>query len=398
MPYISSPSDGASLFYIDYRPFTDLIFRPEEDSIAKNKDKTLLFIHGWPMSGRMYEHLMLPLSQTHGVRCIAIDRRGFGKSEWQGPEPLEVTYDTFAEDTFTIIKSIKDLGQFTFVASSMGCGESLLVYELMRKHGLERRVQGFIWMGPSLPYPLKADFNPHAPPQEVWDMILDGFRQDRTAFVKASIGGVFGTQHGIAMSETAQEFYVDLVKQADAIAIERCCQILSRYDFNEKLKSFGNTKPDDVKLTVIHGEKDQSKSLQPRDAIRANMPHACHSKPAPGRSRVLYPMSNSRYTAMRHTAFITPQQAKSWRTSLLSSVRAAASGTTHASITFCMQGSLREPIKTVSSHVLVLRVMLMNRHFLSISSLHQYDPLSRCSISDETLILISQPCCCITNN
>lgn len=270
MPYITSPQDGASLFYIDYRPSTQVTFQPDPDSIARNKDKTLFFIHGWPMSGRMYENLMLPLSQTHGIRCIASDRRGFGKSEWQGPEPAEVTYDTFAEDTLAIIKSVKDLGDFTFVASSMGCGESLLVYELMKEHGLEQQVQGFIWMGPSLPYPLKTAFSPHAPPQELWDMILDGFRQDRTAFVKASIGGVFGTQHGIEMSETAQEFFIDLVKQADAIAIERCCQILSNYDFNEKLKSFGSSKSDGVKLTVLHGGKDQSKSMQCNAGIHAD--------------------------------------------------------------------------------------------------------------------------------
>ena len=262
MPFVNAPGDGATLFYIDYRPSIYVPFHPDQDSIIKNKEKTLFFLHGWPMSGRMYEHLMLPLSQTYGVRCIASDRRGFGKSAWQGPEaPLEVTYDTFAEDTFAIIKSIKDLGKFTFVASSMGCGESLLVYERMKKHGLDDQVQGFVWIGPSLPYPLRTESNPQAPPQDLWDMILNGFRQDRTAFVKASIGGVFGTQHGIEMSETAQEFYVDIIKQADAIAIERCCQILSNYDFTEQLRTFGMSRPESLKVTVLHGAKDQSKSL-----------------------------------------------------------------------------------------------------------------------------------------
>lgn len=259
MPYISSPEDGASLFYIDYRPSPQLAFRPDHESISRNEDTTLVFDHGWPMSGRMYEHLMLPLSQTYGIRCIASDRRGFGKSEWSGAQEIEVTYETFARDTLAIITSIKDLRPFTFVCSSMGCGESLLVYEMMREKGLEGLCRGFIWMGPTMPHPVQTDSNPLAPSQQVWDMILDGFRIDRTGFVRASIAGVFGVPHGIEMSETAQEFFMALVSQADAIAIERCCRILSKYDFTDKLKAFGKAKPADVKVLILHGDKDQSK-------------------------------------------------------------------------------------------------------------------------------------------
>lgn len=260
MPYVPSPDDGAVLYYADHRPPTQSVFRANPESIAKHKDITLFFIHGWPMSGRMYDHLMLPLSQTHGIRCIASDRRGFGRSEWSGPYGAhEVTYETFARDTLAIIKSIPDLLPFTFVCASMGCGESLLVYELMRQQGLEKQCKGFIWMGASLPYPLKTEHNPHAPPQELWDMIADGFRNDRVAFIKASIGGVFGTQHGIEMSDTALDFFASLVHQADSIAIERCMQILSNYNFTEKLKELGDTKPVHLKVVVLHGDKDQSK-------------------------------------------------------------------------------------------------------------------------------------------
>lgn len=259
MPYLSSPEDGASLFYTDYRPANHLVFRPNDEAISKNKGKTLFFIHGWPMSGRMYDHLMLPLSQTYGIRCIASDRRGFGRSEWAGPRPIEITYETFARDTLAIIKSIPCLTSFVFVGSSMGCGESLLVYELMKQEGLEKLVKGFLWMGPSLPYPMQTTSNPHAPPQDLWNMITDGFRQDRVGFVKASIGGVFGTQHGVEMSDTAQEFFISLVHQADALAVERCLQILSNFDFTENLKSFGTAKGTDLELLVLHGAKDQSK-------------------------------------------------------------------------------------------------------------------------------------------
>lgn len=141
MPFVTSAQGSALLFYIDYRPSAHVTLRPKRDAFVQNKQKTLFFLQGWPTSGRTFQHLMLPLSQTRGVRCVASDRRGFGRSEWQGPESVEVTYNTFADDTFAIAKSVKDLGQIMFVASSMGCGESLLIYEQMRKHELEQQAK-----------------------------------------------------------------------------------------------------------------------------------------------------------------------------------------------------------------------------------------------------------------
>ena len=45
-----------------------------------------------------------------------------------------------------------------------------------------------------MPFPLKSERNPTAPPREVWDGILQGFRDDRVGFVKVAIHGVFGTR------------------------------------------------------------------------------------------------------------------------------------------------------------------------------------------------------------
>ena len=73
---------------------------------------------------------MLPLCESHRIRCIALDRRGFGKSEWTGSGRVQIsetTYETFAEDTIHTIEQLA-LEKFVFVAASMGCGETLLAY------------------------------------------------------------------------------------------------------------------------------------------------------------------------------------------------------------------------------------------------------------------------------
>lgn len=274
MPYFTSSTDGARLHYVEYSPARSSHNAPARFAAAtdpaqdfsnrgghsdKDDQVTLVFIHGWPMSHRMYEHLLLRLSETHGVRCVASDRRGFGDSEWSGAggngDPI--TYDTFAHDTVDFLTTVfqQSNGTFYFIASSMGCGETALAYHLLTSP-LKQRCRGFIWMGPSLPLPLKTDANPTAPPRELWDAILQGFRDDRVGFARAAIPGVFGETFniGIELPPTVKERFERIVERADALAIERCVQIITGTDLTGVLRRLDG---EDVKILVLHGDNDQ---------------------------------------------------------------------------------------------------------------------------------------------
>lgn len=78
----------------------------------------------------MYDHLMVPVCETYRIRCLGIDRRGFGESDWIGAnaKASNITYETFADDTIYILQQLK-LEDFIFVAASMGCGETVLAWE-----------------------------------------------------------------------------------------------------------------------------------------------------------------------------------------------------------------------------------------------------------------------------
>lgn len=207
----------------------------------------------------MWDRQVLPLVESHGIRCIAPDRRGFGRSEWVGAKRrTDVTYDTFAADTAALLQSIADLGDFIFVCSSMGCGESVLVQQKLHADGLSGRCRGFVWLAPSLPYPLQTDENPTAPSRELWDTILGGLRNDRHAFLKASVGGVFGTHAGVEMSTEAQDFFIRLIEQNDPVAIEHCMQMVSRYDFTRNLEWLAENKGSGVPVVVVAGKEDNS--------------------------------------------------------------------------------------------------------------------------------------------
>ena len=91
MPFMTTAQSSALLRYIDHRPSAHVNLHPNRGAFAQNKQDNALFPSGLPMSGATFQRLMLLLSRTHGVRCIASDRRGFGRSKWQGPESVNVT-------------------------------------------------------------------------------------------------------------------------------------------------------------------------------------------------------------------------------------------------------------------------------------------------------------------
>ena len=269
MPYFSSPVDNALLHYVDYRPASSPpSFQPTADRSKdlSNSNVTVLFIHGWPLSSAMWSHLTLRLCESHHIRCVASDRRGFGKSEWTGSklskgENGDITYDSLARDTVALVEHLEfsDEESFVFIAASMGCGETLLAYQMMSVT-LREKCKGFVWMGPSMPFPLRTEEHPTGPPRELWDAILGGFRDDRVGFVKAAMPGVFGMgpqfSTGIELPESVLARFEVMAGQADAVAIERCVMMFTSRDFTDDLRKLG----DEVKVLVLHGDQDQGVS------------------------------------------------------------------------------------------------------------------------------------------
>lgn len=126
MPRFTSPFDGAQLFYRDYIPAAYPPPFKSNSSYGIKKQPTIVFLHGWPMSSLMYERLTLPLCETYRYRCIALDRRGFGNSDWSGSKPVSspIDHTVLAGDVVHLLEKL-DVGPFVFVGASMGPGESV---------------------------------------------------------------------------------------------------------------------------------------------------------------------------------------------------------------------------------------------------------------------------------
>ena len=136
MPYTHNPVDGPLLFFRHYTPYSS----PDYGDSTVCTKPALVFLHGWPMSSKMYEHLLVPLCETHGFRWVAPDRRGFGNSDWTGLQAKEgfvVDYDTFADDLIHLMKVLKMGSSFMFVGASTRCGATVRAFmrsDYIREH------------------------------------------------------------------------------------------------------------------------------------------------------------------------------------------------------------------------------------------------------------------------
>ena len=69
------------------------------EDVNPEGNKTILFIHGWPLNHKQYEYQFNVLPAM-GYRCIGIDWRGFGNSD----KPFTgYNYDRLADDIHAVI-------------------------------------------------------------------------------------------------------------------------------------------------------------------------------------------------------------------------------------------------------------------------------------------------------
>ena len=117
-------------------------------------------------------------------------------------------------------------------------------------------------MGPSLPFPLKTERNPTAPPRELWDAIMSGLRDDRYAFTKAAMPGIFGsgTIEGVSVNEETLDAFARIIALADGVAVQRCVEIITSRDFTENLRGIAGEVGEKVGMLILHGDSDQSMS------------------------------------------------------------------------------------------------------------------------------------------
>ncbi|KAK6207702.1 hypothetical protein QIS74_12783 [Colletotrichum tabaci] len=252
MPRYNSSVDGTSLFYRSYGPESKPLPFDRKDQSEAARGLTLVFLHQWGLSSRLFDPLLLSLCETHGFRVIAPDRRGHGKSDWNGTAPGNgITYSELGDDVAGLLKHLQ-VGPFVLIGSSMGTGEALSAYS--NSTYIQENCRGMIWISTCLPYPVASPGNPKALPRGAWDSTLLSLREDRYSFVANTFRGPLGIGTTGSLSDKQMAFYEGIFFEADPIAVERCLQVFTTEDLTEDVKKFGHTS--DTPLLLIHGEND----------------------------------------------------------------------------------------------------------------------------------------------
>ena len=85
------------------------------EDLNEECEKTILFLHGWPGSHKLFEYQFDQLPKM-GYRCIGIDTRGFGDSD----KPYSgYDYNRLSDDVRYVIDTLK-LSDITLAGHSTG--------------------------------------------------------------------------------------------------------------------------------------------------------------------------------------------------------------------------------------------------------------------------------------
>ena len=226
MPYIAS-HDDTDLYVKDW-----------------GTGRPVVMLHGWPLSADTFDDLGMAIANA-GMRAIAYDRRGFGRSEqpWDGYD-----YDTMADDLAAVLEAT-EATDATLVGFSMGGGE---VARYMSRHG-GKSVSKAVLVSSVVPFMLKTSDNPKDTEQDVFDKMAAGMKEDRAKFFAGFFKDFFGVNLlSHPPSAELMEWARSVSMQASLKATLACAKSFASTDFRPDLAAFN------VPTLIIHGTDDKT--------------------------------------------------------------------------------------------------------------------------------------------
>jgi len=228
-PNTIATADGVHLFYRDW---------PGRQTQAG----TVLFIGGWSMASSSWGYQMMALQQR-GLRCIAFDRRGHGRSSDPG---VGYDFDTLAGDIAAVIDAL-DLRKVTLVGHSMGCNE---IVRYLSRFG-SAHVDRIALLGPMTP---GVTLTP-SKPGGVAPSLLEQFRslqllRDYPLWIEENIEAFVP-----GANATTRAWLAAMALDTSLQALHDCHAAVQGADMADELRAI------DVPVLIVAGDRDVSAPL-----------------------------------------------------------------------------------------------------------------------------------------
>jgi non-heme chloroperoxidase len=203
---------------------------------GSGQGKSVVFCHPWGLNSDIWEYQLVALSEQ-GMRCVAYDRRGHGRSEDPGHG---YDFGTLAADLAAVIEQL-DLRDVTLVGYSMGSAEAIHYISHYGKDRIARLV-------------LTSPVAPFSEDRSIFEGIIAGLRKDRPAFLTGGLPFFLGRDS--AASPAMTQWVLEQFLTSSPKAIIECQRTIAGSDHRALLKSL------QVPVLIIQGDHDELAPLE----------------------------------------------------------------------------------------------------------------------------------------
>ncbi|KHD37009.1 alpha/beta hydrolase [Clostridium acetobutylicum] len=209
------------------------------EDVNPRANKTILFLHGWPGSHKLFEYQFDQLPKR-GYRCIGIDQRGFGESD----KPYSgYNYDRLSDDVRCVVETLS-LKNFTLAGHSTGGAIAIRYMARHKQYGVNKLAL-FAAAAPSL---IKRSYFPFGLSKDAVEDIIKGTYEDRPKMLR-QFGDTFFYKY---ITEPFSDWFFNLGLQAAGWAT---AEVAKTWLGEEEL--FSDMKKITVPTLILHGIHDK---------------------------------------------------------------------------------------------------------------------------------------------
>jgi non-heme chloroperoxidase len=226
MPYFQA-TDGTTLHYRDH-----------------GDGPTVVLLASQGLSSSMWQHLIVRLTDR-GFRCVALDRRGHGRSDDPGKG---YDFDQLADDISELLTQL-DMHEVTLVGHSLGGAEAA---RYITRHRTDR-VTRLVLASAILPFLARTDDNPDGVPLAMMQSVWETWHSDWPRWVAENTPPFIGAGlPGCAFSPEMVLMGTNDMLQTSLPALLQCSRAAFSTDFRAELPQIA------IPTLLIHGDADAS--------------------------------------------------------------------------------------------------------------------------------------------